>query len=84
MKAPKLAGVPSVRLSVAGTVPPASWVTLVAERISGACAVFHTVAPPLLTLTAQWMTLPTSSAVGVYVSPSPTSSESVHVRACVP
>ena len=52
--------------------------------ISGALAVSHTVAPPLSALTAQWMTLPTSSEVGVYFLPWPTISESSQVRACVP
>ncbi len=65
-------------------MPPAEPSALVAVMISGATAVFQTVAPALLALTAQWMTLPMSSATGVYVSPSPTSSESVHVSACVP
>ena len=52
--------------------------------ISGARAVTHTVAPPLFAFTAQWMTLPTSSAVGVYRVPWPTTSESVQVRFWVP
>ena len=52
-----------MRLSVAGTVPPTGIVA--ATWISGAIAVFQTVAPPLSATSAQWMTLPTSAAVGV-------------------
>ena len=40
--------------------------------------------PPLFAFTAQWMTLPMSSAVGLYRFPCPTTSESVHVRFWVP
>ena len=65
MNAPNAAGVPSVRASVAGTVPPAGAVGVDAVMISGAAAVFHTVAPALSALTVQWTTLPMSAAVGV-------------------
>ena len=52
--------------------------------ISGALAVAQTVAPPSFADTEQWITLPTSSGVGVYLLPFPTISESVHVRSWVP
>ncbi len=65
MNGPNEAAAPSVRLSVAGTEAPAPPSALTAVRISGATAVFQTVAPALSALTAQWMTLPMSSATGV-------------------
>ena len=63
VKAPNVAGAPSVRLSVAGTSPPTG--SVAATWISGATAVFQTVAPPMSATSAQWIALPTSAWVGV-------------------